>query len=189
MPPTTTHSPRRFHPAQVALHWLSAAGVLAALAGGTFVLKALPNTAAKIAPLQAHVVIALAATLAIALGVVLRRKMPRPPRRAARSRRLDRLAVAVHWGLPVAVLAMAGSGVALSIQAGLPAVLFGGAPAPLPADLWIYAPRLVHAVIAKALLGLVGLHVAGALFHHFVKKDGLLAGMWFGRRSGARDPE
>jgi cytochrome b561 len=35
----------------------------------------------------------------------------------------------------------------------------------------------LHRLCAFALLGLIGLHIAAALFHHFVRKDGVLARM------------
>jgi cytochrome b561 len=35
----------------------------------------------------------------------------------------------------------------------------------------------VHQVVAWALLGLVGLHIAAAVFHHFVLRDGVLRRM------------
>jgi cytochrome b561 len=40
----------------------------------------------------------------------------------------------------------------------------------------------LHGWIALALLGLIGLHAAAALHHHFVRKDSVLAGMLPGRR-------
>lgn len=39
----------------------------------------------------------------------------------------------------------------------------------------------VHETIAIALLALIGLHVAAALYHRFVRKDSVLARMWPGR--------
>lgn len=33
------------------------------------------------------------------------------------------------------------------------------------------------------LMALIALHVAAALYHRFVLKDGLLRRMWFGKRS------
>jgi cytochrome b len=41
-------------------------------------------------------------------------------------------------------------------------------------------------VIAKIFVVLIAVHVAAALFHHFVLGDGLLKRMWFGRRSPAQ---
>ncbi|MEX8517096.1 MAG: cytochrome b [Leptothrix sp. (in: b-proteobacteria)] len=38
--------------------------------------------------------------------------------------------------------------------------------------------ELVHATIAWALLGLVVMHMAAALWHHRVRRDGVLVAMW-----------
>jgi cytochrome b561 len=47
------------------------------------------------------------------------------------------------------------------------------------------AVTAAHRIAAFALIGLIALHVAGALFHYFVKRDGVLARMWpsLGRRN------
>ena len=42
--------------------------------------------------------------------------------------------------------------------------------------------RVLHAVAAKLLMALIVLHVAAALWHHAVWRDGLLRRMGFGRR-------
>jgi len=75
---------------------------------------------------------------------------------------------------------MAASGLTLAVQAGLSAIVFGGADAPLPTNLQDFAARSLHAVIGTILISLVALHAAAALYHHFVRRDGLLARMWFG---------
>ncbi len=36
----------------------------------------------------------------------------------------------------------------------------------------------VHAITGWTLLALVGLHVGAALWHHFIRRDGVLAAMW-----------
>jgi len=43
-----------------------------------------------------------------------------------------------------------------------------------------------HGYIAKLLVGLIVLHASAALYHQFVRKDGLLARMSFGRRQDVR---
>ncbi len=42
----------------------------------------------------------------------------------------------------------------------------------------------VHGVLVKVLLGLIVLHIAGAIFHHFVKRDSVLVRMTHGRMRG-----
>jgi len=94
---------------------------------------------------------------------------------------LDKIAVITHYGLYVLVILMAASGIAMSLQAGLPAIVFGGSGTPLPESFAIYGSRLAHGVISKLLLALATLHVLAALYHQFVRRDKLLSRMWFGR--------
>ena len=79
------------------------------------------------------------------------------------------------------VLLMAGSGVAMSVLAGLPQIVFGGVGS-LPANFDALPPRAVHGIVAKLLALAIGLHIAAALYHQFVRRDGLLSRMGFGPR-------
>jgi cytochrome b561 len=45
----------------------------------------------------------------------------------------------------------------------------------------------VHAVLAYLMLALVTLHSAAALFHHYIRRDGVLIRMLGARRSSAND--
>jgi cytochrome b561 len=176
----------RYHPIQVVLHWLSAVLVISAWVIGALVLERIPNAQAaqKIFPLGIHMTAGLTIALVMALRLALRVALEPPPRATSGNALLDRLAPVVHGALYVASLAMAASGLTLAVQAGLPAIVFGGADAPLPTNLQDFAARSLHAVIGTILISLVALHAAAALYHHFVRRDGLLARMWFG--AGAR---
>ena len=44
-------------------------------------------------------------------------------------------------------------------------------------------------LLGAILAGLIALHLAAALYHHLVRKDGLFGRMWFGRRAMAASPE
>ena len=79
------------------------------------------------------------------------------------------------------MLVMAGSGIAMSVLAGLPQIVFGGVGT-LPVDFNALPPRAVHGIVAKLLMLTIALHVAAALYHQFVRRDGLLARMGFGPR-------
>lgn len=71
-------------------------------------------------------------------------------------------------------------GWAYSSAAGFPVVLFGVLPLPdfVPASKALAETiKPFHELTAWALAALVGLHVAAALKHHFIDKDGLLQRM------------
>jgi cytochrome b561 len=42
--------------------------------------------------------------------------------------------------------------------------------------------RIAHGLIATLLVALIVLHIAAAIYHQVVLKDGLLRRMWFGKR-------
>jgi cytochrome b561 len=95
-----------------------------------------------------------------------------------------RAAVGVHWALYALLLAIPVSGWLYSSAAGVPTVYLGLWQLPdlvakdkALADLL----RLAHVALNFALLALVVVHVAAALKHHFVDRDGLIVRMWPGR--------
>jgi cytochrome b561 len=172
----------RYHAAQVLLHWLSALLVIVAWVIGAIVFERIPSgdSTQRIFVLGGHMAAGLAIGLIIALRLALRLALEQPVRATSGNALLDRLGQLVHIALYVAALSMAASGLALAVQAGLPAIVFGGSDAPLPARLADYSARGVHAVIGTILISLVALHAAAALYHQFVRKDQLMRRMWFG---------
>ena len=179
---TTNLAPKRYHTALVAIHWLMAVLLLTALSMGTFVLQHIPNSSPdKLDALKGHMVaggLILVLTL-IRLVVRLATKHPAPA--STGNATLDRLAPLAHWALYLLVLLMAGSGIAMSVLAGLPEIVFGGVGS-LPADFKALPPRAVHGLVAKLLMLVILAHVVAALFHQFVRRDHLLARMGFGPR-------
>lgn len=174
--------PTRYHRALVTLHWLLAVLLLVALIMGTFSLKTLPNTSPdKLDALRGHMIaggLILLLTL-VRIGVRLATVHPAPA--ASGNALLDRLAPAMHWLLYGLVLVMAGSGIAMSVMAGLPALVFGAGGA-LPANFDALPPRTVHGIAAKLLMLGIAAHALAALYHQFVRRDGLLSRMAWGTR-------
>ena len=148
-----------------------------------FALKTVPNSSPdKIAALQGHMIAGALILLLTLTRLVVRLKTAHPLPASTGNALLDRLAPMTHWGLHGLVLLMAGSGVAMSVLAGLPAIVFGGVGS-LPVNFDALPPRAVHGIVAKLLMLAITLHVAAALYHQFVRRDGLLARMGWGARS------
>lgn len=172
----------RYHPVLVALHWFLAFFIIAALALGALVMAPTPNSdPAKLEALRAHMAgggVILALMLA---RLLLRARSAHPPPAATGHRLLDWLAWGSHRLFYLLVLGMAASGIAMAIEADLPAIVFAGRGT-LPPDLWVFTPRAVHYTVSRALMLLIALHVAGALYHAVILRDGLLRRMGFGRR-------
>ena len=181
----TMHSidtpPSRYHPALVALHWTLALLLALALGMGTFVLAQTPNYAVgKIGALRGHMIMGVAIGALMLVRLIVRLRTSHPPAQSAGHAALDRLRNLAHTGLYVLVFAMAASGGATAMLAGLPEIVFGNTMAPLPESFYAYPPRFVHGWIAKALFLVIGFHLIGALFHQFRLKDRLLSRMWSG---------
>lgn len=81
------------------------------------------------------------------------------------------------------VAGMVLAGLATGFGAGLFPIVFGGAAETLPPELATMPTRLAHGNIATMLVALIALHVAAAIYHQVVLKDGLLRRIWFGNRS------
>ena len=173
----------RYHPLQVALHWLLAVLIVAMLGVGFFKLAAMPGTdPQKIAILLIHMSLGMLILALMAVRFILRIAMRRPADATTGHPQLDRIAPVTHYGFYVLVLLMAGTGLATAILAGLNRSVFQGSGEPLPSSFASYPTLVAHGYIALLLVGLAILHVLAALYHQFVLKDGLLRRMWFGRR-------
>jgi cytochrome b561 len=180
----------RYHPALVALHWLLAVTLLAALAAGVFVLAGMPNTdPAKIAVLRIHMSVGMAALLLMLIRLVVRWRTAKPPGATIGYPALDRLAPIVHYGFYLLVVAMVASGYATAILAGLNRSVFQDTGEPLPADFAAYPSFVVHGWLAAILTAFIAAHVAAATYHQSVRKDGLLRRMWFGSRRGTEQAQ
>ena len=172
----------RYHPVLVALHWLLAILVPAALVLGAWVMAKIPNDSPmKIEALRSHMAggLLILALMLVRLLVRLRSDQPAPA--SAGNALLDKLAWASHRALYIAVIGMAAVGLLLAVESGVLGILIGK-PAPIPADFWVYNLRAAHYLLSRFLLALIALHIAGALYHTLFRKDGLLRRMWFGAR-------
>jgi cytochrome b561 len=172
----------RYHPLLVTLHWVLAFLIIAALALGALVMVRIPNTdPMKLEALRSHMAGGLVIMLLMLARLFVRTRTPHPAPASTGNPMLDRLAWASHRLFYVAVLGMAGSGLFIALQTGLPAVVFAG-DGVLPADFWIFPARTVHYLFSRLLMALIALHVTGAFYHALILKDGLLRRMFFGRR-------
>jgi len=181
---TSSNRPRvsRYHPLLVTMHWLLAVLLIIALAAGSQVLVKIPSTdPMKVEALRQHMAGGLLLLPLMLIRLVVHLRTAHPPRASIGSPALDRMAWLSYRLLYILVLAQAGSGLALAVQARLPDIVFGGHGV-LPPDFWVFPMRSVHYVISRLLMALIALHVLAALYHTFILRDGLLRRMWFGKR-------
>jgi cytochrome b561 len=174
----------RYHPLMVTLHWVLAVLIIGALALGFFVLAAMPNSdPQKIRILMAHMAGGMLILALMVIRFIVRMLTSRPADATTGYPFLDRIAPITHYGFYVLVLLMVGSGYATGILAGLNRIVFQGSGEPLPPTFAVYPSFVAHGYIAAILTCFIALHILAALYHHFVRKDGLFRRMFFGRRS------
>lgn len=173
----------RYHPALVFLHWLLALLLIAGLIVGKFLLDPIPESdPAKLDALRPHMIVGLVILALMVIRLVVRLRTSHPPEADIGVNLLNKVARLAHWALYIAVFGLIGSGIGMSILTGLPDIVFGDSGDPLPASFDDLAPRAAHGIFATLLVLLIAGHVAAALYHQFVRKDGLLGRMWFGKR-------
>lgn len=175
----TKTAPSRYSPLMITLHWLTVALIFGAFILGKY-SSFLPNDASEIAPLRIHMILGIVTLFVIVVRFVVRMRTPLPAHASTGKAFLDGLGKFVHYALYLFAFLMTASGLSLSVQAGLPPIVFGGVGS-LPADLFIFTPRVAHGFIAPALFLLIVLHVGAAFYHQWFIKDRLFARMGFGK--------
>lgn len=184
MPSSPTH---RYTTTAIALHWVLAAALLGLLVFGWYMVG-LPFSPAKLKYYNWHKWAGVTILLLSVLRLVWRlahRPPALPARMAAAMPRWQHLAHhGVHHLLYALFFAVPLIGWAYSSAAGFPIVWFGLWQLP---DFVPASPALAeaikpwHELSAYALLALAALHIAAALKHQVIDRDGLLRRMWPGR--------
>lgn len=169
----------RYGTIAVTIHWLSALTIVALLGLG-FRAANTPDPDAKAQLLSLHVplglLIVFLTLVRIAWWCFADRK-PDPVKRMPGWQQFG--ARAVHLLFYVVILGMGASGIGMLVISGAGPVIFGLAEGSLP-DFRAYLPRVPHGAGARFMLVLLALHVGAALYHHFVRRDGMLRRMWYG---------
>jgi cytochrome b561 len=135
----------------------------------------------KVMMLRTHMTIGLTLLVLVILRFIVRLTTPKPAPADAGNPILNKIGVITHYVLYLFILGMGISGLGIAVQAGLLPML-SGKDAFLPEDLMVYPPYIGHGLTSWLLIGLIALHVGAALFHQIIRKDNLMARMWFGRK-------
>lgn len=176
-----------YGPGRRALHWATAVLIFGLFPAG-WVMTRLGDDAAdlKYALYDWHKWFGMVALGFVLARIVLRRLHPVPddPDLTAFERRASH---AAHLALYVLMVAVPLAGWAGSSALGFPVVLFGVLPLPdwVPEDRDLgFRLLALHSAMTYALAAVIAIHVAGALYHALVKRDGVLRRMTSGRREG-----
>jgi cytochrome b561 len=171
----------RYQPALVALHWLLTLMIIGLLCLGFFVLANMPNSdPKKLDILVWHMAGGMFVFVLMILRVVIRRWSARPAMAVTGSPLLDRLASIAHISFYLIVFLMIATG---WTTGWLISGVFQPHGEPLPDSFAVFPTFRAHAALATLLAILIVVHIAAALYHQFVLKDGLFRRMWFGERT------
>jgi cytochrome b561 len=179
MRPTRTH----FSPLARLLHWTMAPLIIAMLFIGVGMVATVSSAHNTLIAIHRPLGIALLLLVVLRAGVRLTRgspplpdDMPTPQRFAAK---------ASHLVLYVLMAAMPMIGWAMLSAAGYPVTLYGPLHLPpiAPHNVELFALlRALHTWFAFALFATVLLHLAAALFHGLIRRDGVFSSMARGER-------
>lgn len=173
-------TPSGYGTVAIVIHWVTALALIGLILSG-WRAEDMADDAAKIGVLRIHTAVGMSVLLLTIARIVWWVAVDRKPAYPAGQPRWQQIAsAAVHGLLYLALLLMAGSGIATMALSGAGEVVWGGSGAPLP-DFRQFAPRGVHGLGASVLILLTTAHVAAALYHQFVLRDRLLARMGLGR--------
>jgi cytochrome b561 len=176
---TLKSSQQRYGAVPIAIHWLSAIAILVMLGTGLTAANT-TDEAAKTGILTVHVSVGIGVAVLTLLRLVWWLAVDRRPQRHTGIARWQAtLSHLVHIALYAVIVLMVASGIALALLSGLVPALFTGGLAVLP-DFRDYPPFFAHWAGGWAMIALVGLHVAAALYHQFWRRDRLMARMGLG---------
>jgi len=199
--PTATTRQQRYTAVAIALHWAIALLIIGMIAVG-WIMDAMPGGpgSPKIAIIQIHKAVGIT-ILMLTIARIIWRVMNPPPAEPRMPKWQSLLATLVHILLYVLMIAMPLTGWIMASAEidqhdtryfGTFEMYVPGIPGLAPETRKGLADGFeqVHSNLAWVIIGLLVLHVAGALKHQFVDKDGLLARMapgLFGRTAGPYD--
>jgi len=164
-------TPKRYNPLMVTLHWLTfillfGAGLLTDEEGG-----------GGGSPINIHIILGALLLVVVLVRIVVRLVSKRPKWADTGNYYLNLLGELVHYGLYLAMLFILGMGVWIAFSRNLFAYALGTGSA----THGVRFVQTIHHLGWIMALGLIGLHVAGALYHQYIIKDNLLARMWYGK--------
>lgn len=174
----------RYRPLSIAIHWVMAVLILAQLTLGWWMIG-LPKSPPGLRAgwFNVHKSVGIMLALLLVLRIVQRLRHEPPPLPWSLPSWQRALASVTHGALYVVLAALPITGFIGSLVSGYP-IKFLGYRLPLPV---LDIPALkqftsaAHYTLVWAMMGVLGLHIAGAL-QHLLHRDGVFSRMWPGAR-------
>jgi len=177
MSENSTETPKKYHPALVALHWL----IVILIFTNVFLAGAAEDggSLAGIPVINFHMTLGITILLLMIVRLVVRLSFPRPARADTGNALLNKFGEFTHWMLYLLAIAMPVTGIILASETNNLARLFGQV-ASQPAVR--FGVGRIHGLIWALLFLLLLLHIGAAMYHQFFIKDNLLKRMSFGKK-------
>lgn len=175
-------SPSRYTGTARTLHWLAALLIFCGFGLGLF-MTGLELSPDKLRYYGWHKWIGITVFLLAAVRLAWRAAHPAPPLPATMPAWQVRASHAAHALLYVLMLAIPLSGWVYSSSTGVSVVYLGIVELPDLVDKDRETAKILlilHRTLNYTLAAVVTVHIAAALKHHFVDRDGILARMWPG---------
>ncbi|WP_299191421.1 cytochrome b [uncultured Erythrobacter sp.] len=168
-------TPTHYGSVAITIHWISALLIIALLASG---MRAggIEDASSKAAFLRVHIPLGVSVLILTILRLIWWMFADSKPAPVAMPDWQDFIAKSIHVLFYVVILGMAISGIAMLAVSGAGPTIFSGTVEALP-DFWDYKPRMPHGIGGRVMLALFVFHAGAALYHQFVKRDGLIGRM------------
>jgi len=162
---------KRYHPIMVILHWLTVILIL-----GAGLLS--DGEGSGSSPINIHMILGSLLLITMIVRLVMRFTVKRPEWANTGNPFLNKLGEWVHFGLYFFAFYILAMGAVIASQRNLIGYVLGSGSVVRLKPEFIGA---LHQLGWVAILGLLFLHVGGAVYHQFIIKDNLLNRMWFGK--------
>ena len=178
----------RYTSIAIILHWVMALLIFATWSIA-IAIDDMPLSPARISGLSWHKWLGVTIFFLVLLRILWRITHPAPPLKLAMPAWQERAMQLTHIALYLLMLLIPIVGWLMSSAKGYTVNYFGLFELPDLVDKDKALERLLkemHELMANGLMILVGLHIAAALKHQFIDKDGLLSRMTFGGSSNEK---
>jgi cytochrome b561 len=161
---------KRYHPVMVVLHWLTVILIL----GAGF----LSDSEGGKSPINIHMILGSLLLVTMVIRLIMRFTVKRPEWANTGNPFLNKLGEWVHVALYFFAFYILAFGALIATKRNLIGYVLGTGTV---ARVRVGAIGALHQLGWLAILGLLLLHIGGALYHQFIIKDNLLSRMWFGK--------
>lgn len=167
----------RYHPAARWLHWISAAAVLATIPVALTMTR-IDDGAPKNALYEIHKSVGIVVFILAGIRICARLVLQPPPQIASLSSGQRIGSAATHHLLYVLLFAVPSLGYLGTAMCCAPVMLFWSVPLPTILEGPDALAELIlnlHTLSSYLMTALIAVHIAGALYHYAVRRDGVMA--------------